>query len=553
MPIIPTPPIQGSPPPIRSAVLRDFTGGLNFRDNASQLAANELSDEVNCDIGGQGGVSRRGSFRPLGASGITTANSPQFLFHIPDDTSNGYVLMGAQSATGPTDKLSYWTTITEGTAPAATRSFATASNDDEYWSGALMKPTEAPGDQYLYIHRDYLAKVQAFQTSDNLLHSEMTDAYGNYNENFAAPGSGCMPKASIMAAHRDYMFHADCYENSLRRTARLRWSHPGHPGDYRANDFIDVGEGQDNDRISALVSNGSSLFVFKERSVWVLEGYSADTFSITRVASGIGCGNHNAAAYSQYGVTFFDRNLGMHQITFERVAGVRMWHANCLWLKLNAAITDGRITNTRQACVTWVGSKLYVSGLIEGGAAHANRTYMTDMQVGPGWVRYNVGFVNIGCYKPFGSPPLFMGIAPFDGSQSGATNYDRLVIQGLNATLTDLLDGTHEQSYVSYFQTSWITGGDASLKKRFRRFSMVFGNLATGHGFTVNSFKNWSFAADRTYTVDGDYVSGTAEQKNVRGGTVGTGYAVALKVTGPNDRAWNVDQLTLRFIPQRIV
>lgn len=554
MPIIKTPPISGSPPAIRSAILRDFTGGLNFRDNASQLTANELSDLANCDIGGQGGVSRRSSFRPLGASAITVVNAPQFLFHLPDDVSNGYVFVGAQSATGPTDKLSYWQTLAEAQAPDATRSFVTASTNAYYWSAALMKPTVAPGDQYLYIHRDYLAPVQAFQTSDNLLHSEMGDpAVSGYNENFGSPGAGKMPRASIMCAHLDYMFHADTYEGGLRRTARLRWSHPGNPGDYRALDFQDIGEGQDNDRISALVSYMGSLFVFKERSVWVVEGSSPATFSFKRIATGVGCGNKNAVAVSQLGLAFFDRVLGVHEIQFARINGHRFWHCVPMWQKLSPAIADGRITNTRQACMAWVGTKLFVSGLIEGGAAHANRTYMMDTIVGPGWTRYNVGFITIACYKPYNAPPQLMGSAPFDGSQAGATNYDRIAMQGLNATVPDQFDGTNNQSYSSYFQTSWVTGGDSSLKKRFRRFSMVFGNLATGHGFTVNAFRNWQFNLPRTYTVNGNYTSGNVEQINVRGGTIGTGYAIALKVTGPTDRAWNVDQLTLRFIPQRIV
>jgi hypothetical protein len=140
MPIIHTPPIQGGGPSIGTQVLRDFTGGINLRDEYTNLAANEHIEMIDFEPLGNGGVSRRTSFRPLGVSGVSSAKRAKFLFHFNEEATGGYVFVGGRDGSG-NDVLSYWynTAIAETTVPTATRTFTTASGDTRYWSGALMK------------------------------------------------------------------------------------------------------------------------------------------------------------------------------------------------------------------------------------------------------------------------------------------------------------------------------------------------------------------------------------------------------------------------------
>jgi len=558
MPIIPTPPIQGSPPPISSAFLRDFTGGINLSADDLQLPKNQFADALDIDPDVKGGFVRRSSFRSLGNAGTTTdASKPvKFLYHYQNDTDNGYILMG--NTDGTHDRLATWNSaaITDGGARTALLTFTTdADTTLSYrWSAALMARATTVTEQYLYIHRDYLTPTQTFQT-DGTLHAELTDAFGNYNDNLAAPAGGKSPKASLVCAHGSYLFHADVRENSVRHPARIRWSHPGQPGDYRTNDFIDVGEGQDNDRIVAMVSAQGRLFMFKHHSVWVLDGYSTETYAITKIADGVGIPNKACAAGYLDGVVFFDEAVGVMKITPMN----KGWKVEDMFSNISRAMDDGRLTDSRNVTLTTCGTKIAVSGMKWQGATRTNRTFIHDENVGDGWWVYSVGFSYLATFTGSAGRHFIMGAGPFTNEGGASTTYQNFLAiqQVLSTDVDDRFDATNEVNYNGYLFTSWVDGGDPARKKRFRRFSLTFDAMATNKSFTVNAYRNWSVDIPpvRTFTVAG---LGTAtpgiagQQNNVRGGAMGTAYSAALKITGPNDVAWGVNQVTFRFVPKRV-
>lgn len=559
MPIIPTPPIQGSPPPISSVYLRDFTGGINFAADDLQLPLNQFPEALDVDIDVKGGFYRRDSFRSMLTTGLVTNGRPKFLYHIPTVGAKGDVLVGGQTTT-PDDALAVWrdTDVADASAKTHLRTFTTDSTQDRLWSGAQMNKVTALSDQILYIHRDWLSLVQGYKP-DGTLTAELADAYGAYNDDFAAPDvTPKMPKASIMCAHSLYLFHADCYENSRRMETRLRWSHPGQPGNYRTNDYIDVGEGQDNDQITALVSAQGRLFIFKSKSVWVLDGYSAETFSITKIGDGVGAVNKNAAVATVDGVAFFDAIMGVQKIK----ASSRTWSIEDMWQNISKQLRDRKLTNGSAVCMASVGPKIVVSGLIWDGATNPNRTFVYDSTVGPGWWVYSVGFELLACFTGAAGRRYIMGAAPFTNEGGASTTYrDFVAIQTaltlVSPVLADRFNGTTTVNYTGYMFCPWVDANDPARKKRFRRFSLTFDSMATNKSFTVNAYRNWSVDIPpvRTFTVTG---LGTAtpgisgQQNNVRGGALGTAYSAALKITGPNDVAWGVNQVTFRFVPKRI-
>lgn len=561
---IKTPIVGGMGPQIRSQVLRDFRGGLNFSADGPQFAANEVIDCHDVDLQGNGGFKRRYSFRPLGSTGLGTSAVPKFLYHIPSTGTTGVTLVGGQAGSPAHDKLAvYSVSLTEGIAPTTTLTFTTDSTVGTTWSAAMMARVSAPGTSYVWIHRDYIAPMQRYDTTSGLT-TELADSHGAYNDTFTSDGVGSTyngvptgnhcPRASIVCAHLDYLFHADTYETATRHPARVRFSHPGEPGDYRTDDFFDVGEGQDSDAITAMVSAYGALFIFKRRSVWMLEGYSADTFSLKRIAYGVGAANKNAACTSQQGIMFWDQMRGVHAISYMHTAGGRMWTVEPQWKNLHVAIENGRFTNEENVCLIWSGTRLYVVGLNDSGADLPNKTYVMDTEVGPGYWQYDVGFdLGRDYVDQFGLHHL-MGTSPYRG-QTGATQYkDRVNIHAFApATLPDKY-GSASVDYNGSLTHAWIDGGDSSLKKRYRRFSVVFDNMESTHTIAGVAYKNWDpVTQQRTYTIAGNassFVAGT--DINKRSGTVGTAYAVAIKLTGPNDRDWRIGQITHRFIPQRI-
>lgn len=556
MPIIPTPPIHGSPPPISSAVLRDFTGGLNYNVDDLQLEANETIDCLDVVLSEEGGFRRRRGFRSLGVTGLSASVTPKYLFHFPA-TDNGDILVGGQTTT-PDDALAVWQSgaVTDAGARSGLLTFTTDSTLAQTWSGALIKAVnDTLGNQALYIHRDYLSLVQKYR-NNMTLSAELADSYGAFNEDFAAPTNNHAPKASICCNHSNYLFHGDTYENSLRRTSRIRWSHPGQPGDYRANDYIDVGEGQDNDTITALVSAQGRLFIFKSKSVWVLDGFSAETFAMTKIAEGIGAVNKNAAQASIDGVVFFDRYLGLHKIT----ASNRTWNVVNMWNKLSKAIDRGDITGTANVTVACVGPRIYISGMLWQGAAHPNRTWVNDYRAGEAWWVYSVGFELMTSWTSSAGGRYLLTAGAFTNEGGASTtyyNYPNMhaYLTGANQ-LSDVL-GTTVVTYKGHLTTSWANGGDPSRKKRFRRFSMVFLNMAASSPFVVDAYRNWSIDVPpvRTFSVAGTgspTASDFGQQINVRGGALGTAYSAAVRVTGPNDQNWVLNQITFRFVPRRI-
>lgn len=552
MSIIKAPPLQGRPPPVRSQILRDFTGGLNLRDVGTTMARNELVQCSDVDILPMGGVRRRASFRPLASNGLSTTLQARMLYQVPASAATGTILSGSRDTIGTSDKLAVFTTaVVEGNAPDVTRTFTTASTLNESWSCATVARVATPNSVQVFIHRDSLAPVQRYMP-DTTLSAELTPDL--YNEVFASPAANACVKSSLVCAHLHFLFHADTVETGTRHFSRVRWSHPDEPMDFRVGDFFDMGEGQDGDMITAMVSAYGALFIFKRFSVWMLTGQGPTTFNWTRIAYGIGTANKNAAVASMNGLYFFDEMRGMHVITYARGASGRIWMAQPVWQKLHNAISDGTVSNSTAAVIAWGGQRLYVTGLKNGTADLSNVTYVHDVEAGQGWFQYDVGFALINTFKDAADLYHLMGVGPYKGAAGQTTYRDFIEIQGLNSTLADKL-GVTTSNYNGSFTHAWVDGGDQSLKKRFRRFSVVFDNLPAASTIAGIAYKDWDTTISaRTFTIVGTAVSFAAGvELNKRSGTIGTCYATAVKLTGPNDQDWRVKQVTHRFIPYRIV
>lgn len=556
MPEIHTPVVAGGPPPVRSIILRDFSGGLNLRDDPMQLPNNELPVMVDVEPTPAGGLKKRLAFQGSAAFTTNPAYELKGLWFAPNENTDGTILVGARDVTTGNDVLLVYSTtaFALGAAPDKKLAFTTQSDHAQLWSGAFMKRVNnVTADNNFFIHRGGGTVSQAYLPATQSLSSEQTDAYGHYNDNFANPGSGTNVVSRIICTHLEYLFHAGCFENGARHPARIRWSHPGEPGDYRTNDFIDVGEGNDNDSIRALVSAYGALFIFKERSVWMLTGFDSNTFALNQIAWGVGCQNMNGAAMGPFGLVFFDNYHGMQEISYRRGPSGRIWMAMPMWDKLRDALTDGRITfgpTGPQVC--WVGPRLYVTNLFMGGRA---RTFVYDATIGTGWWTIGVGGSLCAAFNPEAQVPKLMLGDPYDNS--GVQQKMHIAMQNvLPSERVDRMDGSTASAFSGSFQTAWLTGGDASLKKRFRRFAVVFKNQPVDRPFVIQGFKNWQTATGgRTYNVLGTLLSGAADSTtdiNVRSGTLGSGYAASLIVTGIADRLWDIQQITVRFVPMRI-
>lgn len=81
----------------------------------------------------------------------------------------------------------------------------------------------------------------------------------------------------------------------------VAWSDEYDPAGIRGDHFLQVDQGE---RITGLHSIGEALLIFTETGIYILSGYSDDTYQLTKVQGGVGCIAHNSIV--QVGsVTYF--------------------------------------------------------------------------------------------------------------------------------------------------------------------------------------------------------------------------------------------------------
>ena len=510
----------------------DWSGGLNKRDDAFQLGQNELADCVNMEVSPQGGIQRR-----PGLLKLNTTNA--VLFGGIAVLRNVWTFYGAASpqivvsdnrlgsdADYSTDGGLTWTAINPDALTITTSAIPRAA----------AAQRAATGISYLFVQRDIEQKGWVWDGVNPLA---ITDpATGFYNENLAAPAGSTMPVARFLTTHIGYMFHAYTKEAGVTYKNRLRFSHPGEPADYRALDYIDVGD--DSDVITGLASYEDRLYIFKHRAIWMLTGYDADTFQVTKVAEGTGAATQEAITVSRYGIAFFDERQGVFLIQGNKPP---VW----LWEKMadvmRTEITPTALTKTRMG---WFGHKLFCS-IVQGTAytVTPSHTYVYDSTVGKSgtWYRHDYGLgcmteyyptdlpvVHIAC-NPRGPNLLSVDVAttidddtcaqamaPTTSTAGGlvtmTTTFDSGLVVGdtisvtgmspsgynqIHAVVTEvpvpglsfkyqLASGTTPGAFVSganskvvrcfpsYFQTAWYAAGTPGVRKRWRRPTFIMDN-----------------------------------------------------------------------------
>lgn len=277
----------------------DFTGGLNLQRDPFQLAPNESPDMLNVEIDPRGGLrSRDGWVRwnstPI--AGLTTswAWDPKALSVFALSNGTRIVMMASGN------------TVLHGEG----NSWSTLSSTMQYHQGGVVAFSQWGNTMYVAS-----AGQQPFKWSGSGLATQMLTP-PSWQNDYAAPVGGYMPLHGIAAVHQSYLFVVSSGENANR----LRWSHPNSPENWAQNDFIDILDG--GDKITALVSFGDQLLIFKSSSVWSLRGYEASNFALVNVTRQIGTESQATVARTETAVYFFDWPRGLFRLSNEGVEEV---------------------------------------------------------------------------------------------------------------------------------------------------------------------------------------------------------------------------------------
>lgn len=517
---------------------RDFTGGLFLNRNGVQLDDNATSDCLNVDLDRRGGFYLRRGVAPYYNAAAAAAIHSILPFYQSNGTNA--VLIGAGTAaykwTG-----SAWASIFTGlTGPYRSVTFkdrlyvVSAGNQTQRWNGttntAITDPAVTP----------------------------------SWNDNLSAPTSpastGKFPKAAVACAYQNVMFVGNITENATAYPNRVRWSHPGYPEDWVSYHYIDI-EPDDGDQITGLVPLQDRLIVFKHNSIHAIYGTPPEDFSVVPIARDVGATSQEAIASTDQGIYLWDESTGLHLLQSDPQKGTRTtWVFEPLW----PAIEDGSISagNMRYAHVGVMNRRIWVSVPWQSGSTR-DRTFVYDPFLGKrgAWTAYDLG---VGPFLNY-SPPN-SGATPLAASTS--SNY-LLEVEKFGRVYDDF--GAGATHITSYYMTRWHDGGEAIVRKRWKRPEFVVLNeqnstitvLAYRDFDPTASYKSFTLGTvtDTSQDVWDTAVWDTAVWGReggdtgllVRGSPLGNARAVALKFEGPSTNTdWRVDALTMKWVSKRV-
>lgn len=464
------------------ARFEDFTGGLNLRDDAYTLRANELADCINMRIMPQGGIRQRKTLRVLNEA-MTDARA---IWPFYGNNVTQIVVQDGNDAKWSAGDTTFSTINPDGLTTAGIMHAAT------------MARVQTSGSERLYVQRN--AEQVAWKW-DGSASAVLADAHGAYNDSIAAPAGGKMPKAKFIAAHAGFMFVANTVEGGTSYPTRLRWSHPGEPEDWRTNDFANIG---DSEPITGIASAGSTLFIFKARSIWRLTGFDPGSFTQEKMYDKIGALSQEAIVVAPQALYFFDGITGVYELQFD---GKLRW----LWEKLACKLEDNTIppTYVSTTALGWMDNRLWV-GVPWEDATTPTRHFVFDPRCGKdgAWYFYQYSIGDL--YDVPSGPmmewrpnatttlPLMIGNGKTAIHQ---LEYDENSVDVFSTSSYFLQTSTFSSS----FTTAWFAGGAPGVKKMFKRPTFIL-SAAQDTTIAVETYKNYEALfpkSTRQITVNG--------------------------------------------------
>jgi len=537
-------------PQVREYV--DWTGGLNYVGDAFTLAQNEVVDCLNVTLLPRGGFQRRKTVAALNETAFSAARNV-WPYYAP--TVSQILVQDGNNFKKSTDGSTF-TAVLGGSHPSVTGRMRAAT---------LARQTGAnPGEEICYIQRNSEQVALAY---DGTSATPLGDADGNWNDNTDSPQGGYMPQARFVCTHAGFLFHANIFEGGAQMISRVRFSHPNEPEDYRADDTFDVGGY--GEPITGLASFGRNLYIFKRSSVWVLSGYTPDTFQLIQVTDSVGAVSQEAVCVGPNRLFFFDEHDGVYAVTSEN-------KLEWLWQNLSVLLGERKIPAgfVDQVTCGWMSQRLWVS--VPWLDSETNmRMFVFDPLLGRqgGWYQY-----------AFGNATSTFGIGPMVEfrPQNSAVTYFGLGAGGSYLYSLDHEDGSADVTgddsrlFSSLLQTAWYKVGVSGAQKRFRRPRFVLDapedssiDVTVLRDFepSVNS-RSMSLAVNARPAggLWGDLLWGSGlwgansadDQTIVRGRAIGSAYAVSFVFNG-EVRAdteavprWGVNAIDLVFLPKAV-
>lgn len=540
--------------------INDFTGGLNYRADAYQLANNESPDLLNIDVDPRGGFSQRAGYTDYNSSAIGAIAADGFL---PSrafawDGNSRQLLVSANnkvfwSEDGAFSDMGITVNASDGAQYASWHNAnvsyvyisAGESNDVAKWNGTVVSTLTASG----------IGRWQA------------TNAAGTH-----------APRCEHITTHADRVWCAYVHEyDGAGHTSypdRIRFSQTGMPESWRELDYIDVVGGGRG--ITGIVSFGDQLLVFKPRAVFAILGYDEDTFQLVQLTNQAGAVSSKAIAATERMVFFFSWPQGLFvwdgsgfsdlftpmrpvldsgEFNDTSLGGVYVSYVKRkVYLSLPVGVDPDDIEDYDQSGFTFDDTDLKYDGAIQ--ANVPTSTFVWDETIGDGaWVRYTLsdgyGFAGGADWVDATGLSIPVFLHP---TKPYVLRQDRSAYQDTIAATSAAMD--------SYYVTKWQDAGTSVLRKFWRRPEFLVRQLGEDTTISVDVYHDWDRSVDaRTFTLEfvgaefsGGYESWVQPDLGsdlVKGDNLGLANAVQLKVSGPANKPWGVNGITYKYNPRR--
>lgn len=274
---------KGRPAPIQVTNLVDFTGGLNLGSDTFKLGKTESPDMMNVDIDQRGGFQLRSGVRPASTNESLDIRSMWRFgdrLMVQDDHKIAWSQAGLLGQFYPlTSTVTGVDTVRAAVLNDICYMVTGVNRDSIKWNGIT---------------------------------SDWSDLGIAWNDDYATPTDGNMPRAKYVAAHTDYVWVANTSEGGQLYPNRVRWSHPNKAERWRQLDYFDLDVGHDTDVITGIMAHGDQLLVFKDRAVYAVYGYDIDTFQVTPISDSVGALGQDAIVSTPAGICFYDRYSGVY-------------------------------------------------------------------------------------------------------------------------------------------------------------------------------------------------------------------------------------------------
>jgi len=544
---------------LRPLNVRLFTGGINLRTDAFDLAENEVQLCLNVELDPRGGFYARKGWQRWNSADINTTLAPTWnprAMHAQTlgGTEVVFVANAASYAGGGANKGSVLYST------AGTFVLLLVGSNPLVADATPHIADFAPWKDLVYIAcgSGEQAAKWAGPGGGSIATLLTASAAANFVDDYTAPSGACFPKCELATPHLDRMVVAYTNEDSTAHPNRVRFSHPNNAENWASTDYIDISAG--GEKITALLSFGDHLLVFKTNSVWAIHGYDAESFQMVQVTEKVGALHRQAVAKAENSVYFLSWPHGVYEYDGDGVFEVSE--------QLRPGIRSPNFNSEALESIwlNYVDQRLWVAVPFSTTAtpsdAATNLILDRSLSSRGSWMAYR------------GADDAALG-PMVEAVQSdvvyGACRATRSVarVEQLDDP-KDNLNGT-ETPFSTYLITRWFDAGWPTLKKSWKRPEFLLQDSNERVDLRVDAYRDYNEASphrslivtipeslggakyDDGSTYDsGIRYGGTAEgSKLVRGSSFGLARSIRLRFIGPPGVRWGVDAFVLKHLNKR--